>query len=1013
MADIGTLQATLGVNVSPLNRARTEFVKWGREADTQMGRATRATGSLDRAFGALGATMAAVLSTRQLVRFGKAAVATFGAMEQSIMNASTLFGGVEVDMAGLQAQIIELSSDTGLAADAIGQSLYQALSAGIPVTRDMGTAMRFVRQSSMLARAGFTDMTTAVEATAKTLNAYRMDVSEADKVHRILIQTQNRGITLVDELGSYLAQVTPIAASFGVSFENVGAALATMTAQGLRTRVAITQLRSLIVELGQSGTTGAESLLQAQQAAGLAQMSFEQLMTAGWSLGDVLNLIRDHAEKTDKSVIDLFGSVEAGQAVLSLTGANAEYLTMVFGEMATESELVQESYDRVMGTLNTQMAVAKQRAGLLGMAFGQILAPALGDAVDRMSEWLVITRMTISQKVDEYAARLSAAVKFVADNMDRLVRFTKGLIGLKLAQWLYTATGMAYGLAGALGVAATAAKALGRALIIGLAAEAIGIAIDAISELNAVVKGSAVTWGDAGIMMGQSLVNSIINTIEILVVLLPRLLGGVLLRPIAEGIRTAVDPRNWWAGSRDDKGYWATIGENMANEFQAQLKWNTESIWATAGATRIQIASPEVQKRWDEGYAAVRAKADLDYEFDDGGFFEELTNAMNSLQQELDALVIDGLTTTGAATDRYLKAMADDLRQYQDELTLMDYDGWAARRKEVELWGLALTAEITEAGAMTDELATAIESVSTARLNLIDREQADALSDAKADVEAILNLMELETSMMRSGPGAWKAYQEQSALNAEIEQWTTVLEAAGASREVIDEFIRSFKKLRKENKDAQTAVERWQDLSNRLTDSIAGSFQMMGDQIVSNILRGEKAFEDFGDLALNILEQLIHQFIIMELINPLSSWMGKGVDKVFDWIVGTENAMGNVYAQQGLVPFADGGIVTRPTIFPFAKGIGLMGEASPEAIMPLTRINGKLGVAAVGGGGGVTVNIRNEGGPLEVANQTQRSGPDGELIIDMTVRSALARLDNNGQLDGMFGRRGSGRKGVR
>lgn len=68
------------------------------------------------------------------------------------------------------------------------------------------------------------------------------------------------------------------------------------------------------------------------------------------------------------------------------------------------------------------------------------------------------------------------------------------------------------------------------------------------------------------------------------------------------------------------------------------------------------------------------------------------------------------------------------------------------------------------------------------------------------------------------------------------------------------------------------------------------------------------------------------------------------------------NANGNAFGGDGLIPFARGGIVNRPTVFPFARGIGLMGEAGPEAIMPLKRgPDGKLGVA--GGGGGQVVNV--------------------------------------------------------
>jgi hypothetical protein len=76
----------------------------------------------------------------------------------------------------------------------------------------------------------------------------------------------------------------------------------------------------------------------------------------------------------------------------------------------------------------------------------------------------------------------------------------------------------------------------------------------------------------------------------------------------------------------------------------------------------------------------------------------------------------------------------------------------------------------------------------------------------------------------------------------------------------------------------------------------------------------------------------------------------------------SHSANGNVFAANGIVPYAMGGVVDRPTIFPFAKGVGLMGEAGPEAIIPLKRgADGKLGVAGGGGGANVTVNVDAKG----------------------------------------------------
>jgi hypothetical protein len=81
---------------------------------------------------------------------------------------------------------------------------------------------------------------------------------------------------------------------------------------------------------------------------------------------------------------------------------------------------------------------------------------------------------------------------------------------------------------------------------------------------------------------------------------------------------------------------------------------------------------------------------------------------------------------------------------------------------------------------------------------------------------------------------------------------------------------------------------------------------------------------------------------------------------LFDAIFGGASAMGNVFSGGRIVPFANGGVIAAPTLFPMAGSqIGLMGEAGPEAIMPLTRgTDGKLGVRAegVGGGGQMVIN---------------------------------------------------------
>jgi phage-related minor tail protein len=93
------------------------------------------------------------------------------------------------------------------------------------------------------------------------------------------------------------------------------------------------------------------------------------------------------------------------------------------------------------------------------------------------------------------------------------------------------------------------------------------------------------------------------------------------------------------------------------------------------------------------------------------------------------------------------------------------------------------------------------------------------------------------------------------------------------------------------------------------------------------------------------------------------------------------------------MPFANGGVVSSPTFFPMAgRNTGLMGEAGPEAIMPLARINGKLGVRMAGGSGGsevgVYVNVLNYGSS-EVSTE-RGAGGRLDIVIRDQVKGAIA-----------------------
>lgn len=118
----------------------------------------------------------------------------------------------------------------------------------------------------------------------------------------------------------------------------------------------------------------------------------------------------------------------------------------------------------------------------------------------------------------------------------------------------------------------------------------------------------------------------------------------------------------------------------------------------------------------------------------------------------------------------------------------------------------------------------------------------------------------------------------------------------------------------------------------------------------------------------------------------------------------SQNALGNAFIGGRVTGFATGGIVSGPTLFPMRGGTGLMGEAGPEAIMPLTRMgSGHLGVRAQGQGGqGPRITIHNYGAPVRTE---ERREPDGGISYDIFVGEALNRHIASGAADPVLAQR--------
>ena len=154
------------------------------------------------------------------------------------------------------------------------------------------------------------------------------------------------------------------------------------------------------------------------------------------------------------------------------------------------------------------------------------------------------------------------------------------------------------------------------------------------------------------------------------------------------------------------------------------------------------------------------------------------------------------------------------------------------------------------------------------------------------------------------------------------------------------------------------------DTTDMMENLIVGTFKKMEDAITNFVMTGKLNFKEFArSVIADITRIAVRQAIIAPIVGTLFP----------------KEAKGGVYSN-GIRQFKKGGIVDAPTYFPFAKGVGLMGEAGPEAIMPLKRgKGGRLGVES-SGGGATTVNVSVDAKGTKVEGDGKQMAQLGRML---------------------------------
>ena len=319
--------------------------------------------------------------------FGVSSIGKFSEFETGMAEVFTLMPGMsEEAMSAMEKQVLDLSNQMGILPGEAIPALYDAISAGVPTDN----VFQFMEDASKLAIGGSIETSEAVDVLSTSVNAWSESNLSAAEAGDYLFTTVKLGKTTMAELNSSLAQVAPIASAIGVGLDEVGASVAVLTSNGMSTAQAATGLKAALSELGKEGTKASDAFKELNDGA-----TFTEFLEAGGTLEEAMVMIADSGE----SVIDMFGSVEAGGAVLSLTAGDAEQLSANMAVMAESSGAAGEAFKKMDGTTGRSMDRIKAKL--------EVVQVQLGDKLLPMVE-------TVIAFVEKYWPKVSAAFERVS-----------------------------------------------------------------------------------------------------------------------------------------------------------------------------------------------------------------------------------------------------------------------------------------------------------------------------------------------------------------------------------------------------------------------------------------------------------------------------------------------------------------------------------------------------------------------------------------------------------------------
>jgi len=246
----------------------------------------------------------------------------------------------------------------------LARGLYQVVSAGVDATK----ATQVLYESAKLAAAGLTSVETAVDAVTTVMNAYHMSADHAHMVTNVLMKAVEKGKQRIDDLANALGYVVPIAAQAAISFQEVAAAIATLTQQGINSHKAARGLRQVISSLISPSEDTKKAMIE-------LGVYVDELTIEAEGLSGTLNRLYDATGGSAEKFSDIFQNVMAFSTALALTGDQATTFADILGYMSDEFDKLQDAFEEIQ----TTSGFAKKQMEEFGNSLDRALGKAASD----------------------------------------------------------------------------------------------------------------------------------------------------------------------------------------------------------------------------------------------------------------------------------------------------------------------------------------------------------------------------------------------------------------------------------------------------------------------------------------------------------------------------------------------------------------------------------------------------------------------------------------------------------